>query len=39
MLRSIYDDPEPQDTTHLTVLVHFDEFLRQEMAKHRPFAR
>jgi hypothetical protein len=38
MLKSTYDDPEPHDSTHLAVLVHFDEYLRQEMAKHRTSA-
>jgi hypothetical protein len=38
LLKSIYDEPEPQDSTQLAVLVHFEEYLPQEMDKHLPFA-
>jgi len=30
MLKSIYDEPEPEGATQVTVLVHFDQYIRQK---------
>ncbi|MDA1274832.1 MAG: hypothetical protein O2960_12405 [Verrucomicrobia bacterium] len=35
LLKSIHDDPEPQGATQVSIMVHFDEYLRQQASGKR----